>query len=89
MRSFGQTWVLPIQDNYGPGDAITTAQAAELVGVSPGVIRQWACMMHPTEDRALLPRHLRRGREMTYIVDHVREAAMIMDHYHARSASDS
>lgn len=87
MLAFGQTWVMPIEDNYKPGDAISTSEAAELVGVSREVIRQWACMRHPIDDRPLLPRHRRRGREMTYIVDNVRDAARIMEHYHGTRTS--
>lgn len=87
MLAFGQTWVLPMEDNYKSGDAISTSEAAELVGVSRNVIRQWACMKHRFEDRPLLPRLRRRGREMTYLVDSVREAARIMDHYHGTRAS--
>lgn len=76
MVESGQLWIVPQEDRYEPTDDVTTAEAAELVSKPPGTIRQWACTPHPTiEGRMLLPRFGWRGRERTYLVVHVREAA--------------
>lgn len=74
--AFGEAWAAPHTVRYEPTDAITTAQAAELVGVTPEMIRHWARLPHPDDPSApLLPRARRQGREMTYRVMHV-EAAL-------------
>lgn len=81
MRSFGQDWVAPTVYRYSPGDALTTAEAALLVSVRQETIRQWACTPHPEDpSRMLLPRFRRQGRQMTYLVEHVKSAALIMEH---------
>lgn len=65
----GETWLGERLLTYTPDQAITTAQAAELLSVSRDVIRQWACAPHPDDpDRPLLPRAGRRGRQQTYLV---------------------
>lgn len=73
---YGERWAAPHVLPYEPEDAITTGEAAELVGVSPEMIRHWARLPHPDDPgRMLLPRFRRRGRDMTYLVTHV-EAAL-------------
>ncbi len=39
---FGQGWVVPRTEVWGDDDLVTTAEAADLAGVSHEVIRQWA-----------------------------------------------
>lgn len=74
--AFGEAWAAPHIVAYEPEDAITTIQAAELVGVTSEMIRHWARLPHPDDSSLpLLPRARRRGREMTYRVMHV-EAAL-------------
>lgn len=81
MRAYGQDWVAPEVYQYEPGTALTTAQAAALVSVRQETIRQWACTPHPQDpSRALLPRFRRQGRQMTYLIEHVEAAALIMEH---------
>lgn len=85
---FGETWMLD-QPEVDDDQELTTTEAAQLVGVSPGTIRNWACMPHPEQhDRPLLPRYGRRGRERTYLAGHVREADAVMRRaQHARTWS--
>lgn len=72
MRAYGQTWIAPEADPYDDYDAITTAEAAQLVDVSQETIRQWACTPHPVDPtRMLLPRFGWRARQRTYLVVHV------------------
>ena len=72
----GQTWLGSTLVTYEPDQAITTRQAAALLCVSEGVIRMWACTQHPTRPgQALLARAGRRGREQTYIVRSLYDAA--------------
>ncbi len=81
MLAFGQTWVVPVEPTFDEDAAITTREAALLVSVKEDTIRHWACMPHPTiPGTSLLPRHRRRGKHMTYLVAHVRAAALIMEH---------
>ncbi|MFI1194067.1 hypothetical protein ACH4T9_12530 [Micromonospora sp. NPDC020750] len=78
-QQFGETWVVPQTVTVEDTDAITTSEAAQLVHVSEDVIRQWACNRHPEHpDQPLLPRHGWRGRERTYLAQHVRDAALTM-----------
>lgn len=73
--AYGELWAVPATVVYEPEDAITTPQAAELVGVTSEMIRHWARLPHPDDpDRSLLPRFKRRGRYMTYLVAHVEAA---------------
>lgn len=75
MRAYGELWAIPVDMVYERDRAITTAEAAELVGVTPELIRHWARLPHPDDpDRTLLPRFRRRGRDMTYLVMHVEAA---------------
>jgi len=72
---YGEAWAAPHVLRHEPDDAITTAQAAELVGVTPEMIRHWARLPHPDDPtRPLLPRFRRRGRDMTYLVRNVEAA---------------
>lgn len=89
--AFGEYWAAPHLVHYEPEDAITTSQAAELVGVSPDMIRHWARLTHPDDpSRPLLPRARRQGREMTYRVMHVEAASEAYRRsQHARAASRS
>lgn len=74
--AFGEFWAAPHLVRHEPDDAITTPEAAELVGVSEAMIRHWARLPHPDDPtRMLLPRFKRRGRHMTYLVANV-EAAL-------------
>lgn len=73
---FGQDWVVESEVQVEPGQALTTAEAAELVKVHPDTVRKWACMEHPERPgERLLPRFKRRGRERTYLAEHVLAAA--------------
>ncbi len=75
-RSYGQTWMLPALEIVDPQAAVTTAEAAVLVNRPPETIRKWACMDHPERPgEKLLPRFKRRGRERTYLAEHVLAAA--------------
>lgn len=42
----GQGWVKPTLEVWGDDDLVTTAEAAELAGVSADVIRQWGRRGH-------------------------------------------
>jgi hypothetical protein len=78
MAAFAQQWVTDPEQIHDPTDQITTSEAAALVSVSVGTVRQWACTPHPhTPGAMLLPRFDRRGREVTYLVTHVTAAAQI------------
>jgi hypothetical protein len=86
---FGETWMLEKLDVVDPDAELTTAQAARMVSVSVRRIREWAQATHP-EDRSkpLLPRFKMRGRERTYLAQHVLAAAAAMRRYqHTNSAS--
>lgn len=75
-RAVGETWLGQRLVTYTPDQAITTAQAAAMLGISPDVVRQWACRHHPTDpNRPLLRREGMRGREQTYLVRNVLEAS--------------
>lgn len=85
---FGETWMLEKPDLVDPDAELTTAEAARLVGVPVRRIREWAQATHP-EDRAapLLPRFKMRGRERTYLAQHVLAAAAAMRRYQHTSAA--
>ncbi|HEY6116776.1 MAG TPA: hypothetical protein VI172_12535 [Candidatus Dormibacteraeota bacterium] len=77
--SYGETWMLEQSDIVDPDAALTTAQAAELVHVTPQRIRVWATTTHPEKPgQMLLPRFGMQGREQTYIAIHVLAAAACM-----------
>lgn len=84
---FGETWMLDRPQLVDPDQALTTAQAAELVHVQPHTIRQWACRDHPDQPgQPLLPRFKRVGRERTYLARDVLAAAVAVRRtQHARS----
>lgn len=83
---FGETWMLEKPDLVDRYTEWTTSEAAAEVHVSPGTIRKWACLAHPTEERALLPRLGGRNGERTYLARHVLEAAAIVARQqHAKS----
>jgi hypothetical protein len=88
-RAFGETWLLETEDIVDPQAELTTAQAAELAQVSIQRIREWACATHP-EDRSkpLLPRFKMRGRERTYLAEHVLAAAAAMRRYRHANGGD-
>lgn len=72
---YGEGWAAPHLVTRQAEDAVTTAEAAEMTGVSPEMIRHWARLPHPDDpDRMLLPRFKRRGRDMTYLVCNVESA---------------
>jgi len=72
----GETWLGSSLVTYTLEQAITTHQAATLLAVSEDVIRRWACLAHPRlPERPLLPRFRRQGREMTYLVKDLLDAA--------------
>ncbi len=78
-RDFGETWMLDKEDLVKPDDELTTTQAAELVNATPKRIREWACLDHPDQPgQPLLPRFKMRGRERTYLAQHVLAAAATM-----------
>lgn len=87
-REFGETWLLEKPDLVDPDAELTTAEAARLVAVPVRRIREWAQATHP-EDRtkSLLPRFKMRGRERTYLAQHVLAAAAAMRRYQHTSAA--
>ncbi|MFY1595474.1 hypothetical protein [Micromonospora sp. WMMD737] len=77
--SFGETWPLDREDVIEPDRELTTAEAAELVNVTPLMIRKWACANHPDDPtRKVLPRFDKRGRETIYLAGQVLEAVAVM-----------
>lgn len=75
-HALGETWLGATLLTYTDDQAITTRQAAELLCVSEGVIRNWACTAHPEDpDRPLLPRAGRTGRHQTYLVRNLLDAS--------------
>ena len=75
MRWLGSSVVV-----YDDDRAVTTRVAAELVSVPESTIRRWACTHHPEDPtRMLLPRHVRVGREMTYLVSAIKHAALVSE----------
>ncbi|GAA0528646.1 hypothetical protein GCM10010172_06550 [Paractinoplanes ferrugineus] len=89
MRDYGETWMLDKPDIIDPDTALTTAQAAELVNVPVARIRKWAGLNHPEKPgEPLLPRFKMRGRDRTYLAEHVLAAAAAMRRYrHAHGGS--
>lgn len=80
--SFGETWMLEKLDVVDPNSELTTAQAAELARVPIERIRKWACASNPENPaEPLLPRFKMRGRERTYLAQHVLKAVAIMRRY--------
>lgn len=75
-HALGETWLGASLLTYTPDQAITTRQASELLCVSEGVIRNWACMPHPEDgNRPLLPRAGRDGKNQTYLVRNLLDAS--------------
>jgi hypothetical protein len=80
--SFGETWMLDKPDIVDPDTEVTTAEAADLAQVPVKRIREWACATHPEHPgQPLLPRFKMRGRERTYLAQHVLAAAAAMRRY--------
>jgi hypothetical protein len=78
MVAFGQSWIVEPEQIYDPYDAITTTEAAKLVCVGTTTIRQWAITPHPYKPGSvLLPKFGDRGKQSTYLVIHVGEAATL------------
>ena len=86
-HALGETWLGASLLTYTDDEAITTRQAAALLCVSELVIRQWACMPHPTEPRPLLPRAGRRGHAQTYLVRDLLDACAAIRLARVRRAS--
>lgn len=81
-RAAGETWLLEREDDIDPDTELTTAQAAELARVPIRRIREWAQASHPEDrSRPLLPRFKMRGRERTYLAQHVLDASAAMHRY--------
>ena len=59
MRGFCHVWGSVVYDASDPECLISTAEAAELAGVSAAVVRQWA-------SRGILPRVGKAGRTTYY-----------------------
>jgi hypothetical protein len=68
LLDLGQVWIVPRPVVWDDTDAITTGEAAELVGKTPADIRRWA-------SDGLLPRFGQDGRSRTYLAGDVRAAA--------------
>lgn len=66
--SLGQGWVAPKVETVNPDDLVVAADAADIAGVTPYVIRQWAYRQH-------IPRHRTAGHPTRYrvgdVLDHV------------------
>lgn len=80
--SFGQDWMLNKPQIIDPDRELTTAEVADLLTelwrerVTPHMVRKWACAEHPGQPgEPLLPRFKMRGRERTYLTQHVLAAA--------------
>lgn len=76
-RAIGMGWYGPQLVVNDAGDAVTTAEAAEILRCSRGQIRRWASTPHPyAEDDSvmLLRRHGTRGASTTYLVADLWEA---------------
>lgn len=82
-------WLIEKEDVVDPNQALTTAEAAELVRVTPKRIREWACANHPEKPgEPLLPRFKMRGRERTYLAVNVLAAAAAMRRYRHAHGGD-
>lgn len=83
VRGFGQgEWLIEKEQIVEPDQELTTAQAAALVRVPVERIRKWACADHPEKPgEPLLPRFKMRGKERTYLAQHVLAAAAAMRRY--------
>jgi hypothetical protein len=88
-REFGETWMLEREDLVDADRELTTAEAAELVQVPIRRIREWACATHPDDrTKPLLPRFKMRGRERTYLAQHVLAAAAAMRRWRHANGGD-
>jgi len=75
-HALGETWLGEQPVIHTPDQAITTREAAQLLGVSEDLIRAWACRPHPEDPtRKLLPRFKKDGARRTYLVADVLDAA--------------
>lgn len=82
VRGFGEDWLLDREEIIEPDQELTTAEAAELVRVPVERIRKWACADHPEKPgEPLLPRFKMRGKERTYLAEHVLAAAAAIRRY--------
>jgi hypothetical protein len=88
-REFGETWMLEREDLVDADRELTTAEAAELVQVPIRRIREWSCATHPDDrTKPLLPRFKMRGRERTYLAQHVLAAAAAMRRWRHANGGD-
>jgi hypothetical protein len=90
LRGFGEgDWLLGKEQVVEPEQELTTAEAAELVRVPIERIRKWACADHPEKPgEPLLPRFKKRGKERTYLAQHVLAAAAAMRRYRHAHGGD-
>lgn len=73
---FGEDWMLAKPQRVEENQELTTVEAAQLVKVTVDKIRKWACADHPERPgEPLLPRFKKRGKERTYLAQHVLAAA--------------
>lgn len=84
--SFGEDWMVDKPEVVEPEQELTTAEAADLIRVSPRRIRDWAQAEHPEKSgEPLLPRFKMRGRERTYLAVNVLAAAAAMRRHNNRN----
>nr|WP_221374380.1 hypothetical protein [Actinoplanes polyasparticus] len=89
VAAFGETWMLDKPDIVDGDRELTTLEAAELINVPIRRIRDWAQATHPEDrNRPLLPRFKMRGRERTFLTQHVLEAAAAMARYRHANGGD-
>lgn len=89
-HAVGETWLGASLVTVADDATLTTREAAQLLCVSEGVIRQWAWRPHPEHpDRPLLPQAGRKGRQRTYLVRSLRDAAAAVRRARLRGSARS